>query len=366
MSTTMTPTYLDLTPPQRALLDGLPFEGNHVIDGPPGSGKSVLAAQRAVMLALTGTPVLLLTRSNLLRQSLAPLVSALCSDRADVTVATAHSWLAGWYGTDIPRADDGWFDWPAFYERAALTEPNQPLTLVVDEGQDLPPAFYRLCRILGARTTVFADECQRLTTTHSTLAEVAGGLGRCFVHELHGNHRNTRQTAELAARFHTGSCPPELPGREGLLPRLHALPNRAAVTDLLLALLASRPDRSIGVVVHSTETQLELLTCLEKKAPRVRAQMYTSQASGGRYRTLDLSRPGIVIVHRSSAKGLQFDTVVVPDSEADAGVDPTSGALRMAYYVMATRARHELHFAYAGDSEPGLLKDIPPRVLARG
>ncbi|MFJ5142050.1 DNA helicase [Streptomyces sp. NPDC088707] len=365
----MTLTYLDLTPAQRALLDGLPFDGNHLVDGPPGSGKSVLAAQRAVMLALNGTPVVLLTRSNLLRQSLAPMVSALCSDRAKVTVATAHSWLAGWYGPDAPRTDDGWYDWPAFYERAALAEPAdpaRPLTLVVDEGQDLPPAFYRLCRILGARTTVFADECQRLTTTHSTLAEITESLGRCATRDLHGNHRTTRQTAELAARFHTGPHPPEPPGREGPLPRLHALSHRAAATDLLLGLVANRPDRSIGVVVHSTEAQFELLTRLEQKAPRLRAQMYTSQASGGRYRTLDLLRPGVVIVHRSSAKGLQFDTVVVPDSEADAAVDPTSGSLRMTYYVMATRARHELHLAYAGDREPGLLRDIPPRVLARG
>ncbi|MHA4774574.1 ATP-binding domain-containing protein [Streptomyces sp. MSC1_001] len=365
----MTLTYLDLTPAQRELLDALPFDGNHLVDGPPGSGKSVLAAQRVVMLALTGTPAVLLTRSNLLRQSVARLVSELCSDGVDITVATAHSWLAGWYGGDAPRADDGWYDWPAFYERAALADPvdlARPLTLVVDEGQDLPPAFYRLCRILGARTTVFADECQRLTTSHSTLAEIAGGLGRCPVNVLHGNHRNTRQTAELAARFHTGPRPPELPGREGPLPRLHALSNLGAVSDLLLDLVASRPDRSIGVVVHSTQAQFELLTRLEQKAPRLRAQMYASQATEGRYRTLDLSRPGIVIVHRSSAKGLQFDTVVVPDSEADAAVDPTSASLRMAYYVMATRARHELHFAYAGDSEPELLKGIPPRILARG
>ncbi|WP_327361405.1 DNA helicase [Streptomyces sp. NBC_01296] len=362
----MTLTYLDLTPTQRALLDGLPFDGNHVISGPPGSGKSVLAAQRAVMLALTGRPAVLLTRSNLLRQSLAPMVSALSSSGTHVTVATAHSWLAQWYGADAPRADDGWYDWPAFYERAALEDPGDPLTLVVDEGQDLPPAFYRLCRILGARTTVFADECQRLTNTNSTLAEIAQGLGKCSPHAVDANYRNTRQTAELGARFHTGPRLPVLPERDGPLPRLHSLSHQGAVADLLIGLAGMRPGRSIGVVMHSTQAQFEILTRLERKAPRLRPQMYTAQATGGRYRTLDLSRPGVVIVHRASVKGIQFDTVVVPDTEADAGTDPTSAELRMAYYVMSTRARHDLHFVYAGEREPGQLKGIPRGVLARG
>ncbi|MEU5146766.1 DNA helicase [Streptomyces yangpuensis] len=362
----MTLTYLDLTPTQRALLDGLPFDGNHVIDGPPGSGKSVLAAQRAVMLALTGTPAVLLTRSNLLRQSLAPMVSTLCSSSATVTVATAHSWLARWYGPDAPRLDDGWYDWPAFYERAAVAEPGDPLTLVVDEGQDLPPTFYRLCRILGARTTVFADECQRLTESNSTLSEIARGMGGCSPCALDANHRNTRQTAELGAWFHTGPRPPALPERDGPVPRLHSLAHQGAVADLLIGLAERRPGRSIGVVVHSTQAQFELLTRLERRAPQLRPQMYTAQATAGRYRTLDLSRPGIVIVHRASAKGLQFDTVVVPDTQTDAGTDPTSAELRMAYYVLSTRARHDLHFGHAGEREPGHLREIPHAVLARG
>ncbi|MFJ3973816.1 DNA helicase [Streptomyces sp. NPDC090021] len=359
-------TYLDATPAQRALLDGLSFDGNHLVNGTPGSGKSLLAAQWAVMLALTGTRTVLLTRSNLLRQSLWPLVSDLCLDSADVGVETVHGWLARWYGPDAPRTDDGWFDWTAFYERAVLIEADGPIALVVDEGQDLPPEFYRLCRMIGAPTTVFADECQRLTESRSTLEEIVQGLGRCSLHDLDSNHRNTRQTAELAAWFHTGRQPPALPGRDGPLPRLHALPHQGAVADLLIGLAERQPRHTIGVVVHSTRTQLDLLTRLERKAPRLRPQMYTAQATGGRYRTLDLTRPGIAIVHRASAKGLEFDTVVVPDTETDGAMDPTSAELRMTYYVLATRARHALHFVHAGDQEPAHLKAIPRHALVRG
>ncbi|MEU5365861.1 DNA helicase [Streptomyces sp. NPDC005925] len=363
----MTRTYLDLVPEQRGCLEGLPFDGNHLVSGPPGSGKSLLAVQRAVMLALTGTPVVLLTRSHLLRQSLAAAVHTLGPADGGVRVATAHAWLTEWYGGHPPRGTDGWFDWAALYERAVETGPAPGLTLVVDEGQDLPPEFYRLCRLLGARTTVFADECQRLTDAHSTLAEIAERLGRCTRAALDGNHRNTRQIASLAAHFHTGTGLPALPGRDGPPPRLHRLPHHGAA-DLLIPLAQRHPQHSIGVIVNSTQTQFSLLTSLERRAPRLRPQLYTSQArtAHSRYRTLDLDRPGIVLVHRASAKGLGFDTVVIPDTHTDAAVDPTSAALRMTYYVLATRARHELHLAYEGETEPPLCAQVGTGDLLRG
>ncbi|MEW1642111.1 DNA helicase [Streptomyces sp. NPDC091219] len=363
----MTVTYLGLAPEQRACLDDLPFDGNHLVSGPPGSGKSLLAAQRAVMLALTGTPVTLLTRSNLLRQSLAAMVHALGPVDRGVRVATAHTWLTEWCGGKVSRTGDGWYDWAACFERAADTGSVPGLTLVVDEGQDLPPEFYRLCRLLQARTTVYADECQRLTDTNSTLAEIAQRLGRCTRLELDGNHRNTRQIAAFAAHFRTRAGAPVLPEREGPPPRLHRLPPRGAA-DLLILLAEKHPQQTIGVIVNSTYTQFSLLGSLERRAPRLKPQLYSSRAPAaqGRYRTLDLGRPGIVLVHRASAKGLGFDIVVIPDMHTDAAVDPTSAALRMAYYVMATRARRELHLAYEGDTEPPLCAQVESRYLLRG
>ncbi|MFF9569049.1 DNA helicase [Streptomyces sp. NPDC014685] len=366
----MTLTYLDLAPGQRESLDALPFDGNHVVDGPPGSGKSLLAAQRSVMLALTGGPVVLLTRSNLLRQSLAPLVAALGPEQDGVVVATAHSWLSQWYrsgaGTDPTRTDTGWFEWGEFFHQAAVARTPPGFSVVVDEGQDLPPDFYRFCRVLGARTTVYADECQRLTDTQSTLAEITKALGTGAPHRLDGNHRNTRQIAGLAACFRLGPDAPGLPRREGPLPRLHRLSGPGTLVDLLIGTVERHPGRSVGVILNSVRDQQDLLTRLSRRSPGLKPQMYTSQATGGRYRNLDLGRPGIVIVNRASAKGLGFDHVVVPDTHVDAAADPTAAALRMAYYVLVTRARTELHLGYGGTDEPPILAPIPRRLLSRG
>ncbi|MFZ4132488.1 MULTISPECIES: AAA family ATPase [unclassified Streptomyces] len=361
----MTVTYLDLAPDQRAGLDNLPFDGNHLVSGPPGSGKSVLAAQRAVMLALTGTPVVVLTYSNLLRQALKASVHALGPADRSIRVMTAHRWLTEWYGATPPSSGDGWYDWEALFNRAADPAATAEPVLVVDEGQDLPPEFYLLCRMLKARTTVFADECQRLTDTNSTLDEIGRNLGRCTRHEVDGNHRNTEQIAELAAHFHTGKGSPVLPARQGPVPRLHRFHERG-VADLLILLAQSQPDKSIGVVAATKHTQFSLLGSIQKRAPRLKPQLYTSESKGNLYRNLDLARPGIVIVHRASAKGLSFDTVVIPDTHHDAATDPTSAGLRMTYYVMATRARQELHLGYEGDTEPPLLAQVNRRVLQRG
>jgi superfamily I DNA/RNA helicase len=361
----MTLTYLDLTPEQRACLEGLPFDGNHLVSGPPGSGKSLLAVQRAVMLALTGAPVTLLTYSNLLRQSLAAAAHALGPVDRSVRVSTAHTWLAEWYGGGLARGADGWYDWEVLFDRAADTGPIPGLTLVVDEGQDLPPQFYLLCRMLGARTTVCADECQRLTDTNSTLADIARSLGRCTRHDIDGNHRTTQQIASFAAHFRTGGHAPALPDRQGPTPRLHRFHERGAA-DLLILLTQQHPQHTIGVIANSKHTQFSLLGSLSRRAPRLKAQLYTSDAKGGQYRNIDLGRPGIVIVHRRSAKGLGFDTVVIPDTHTDASADPTSAALRMQYYVLATRARHELHLGHEGETEPPLLAQVPTWDLMRG
>lgn len=356
----MSPTYLDLSEEQQDLLRELPFDGHHVVTGPPGSGKSLLAAQHAGLLALTGVRVHLLTRSNLLRQSLAV--------HGDVEVSTVHAWIHAWHrartGEPAPTAAEDWFDWSELFALAAVEERAEPSALVVDEGQDLPRSFYRLCRLLGVPVTVFADECQRITDTQSTLDEISAALGDCARHHLTHQHRTTRPIAALAARFHTGGTAPPPPPRTGPAPRLWRYADQRALVSQLVAHAARHPQRTIGVVLRTTRQQLSLHERLERTAPRLRCQVYVGTAAEGRHRTLDLRRPGIRVISRASAKGLEFDSVFVPDVHTDSG-DPGAAALRMTYYVLLTRAREEVHLGYEGDREPPLVAGIPPGLLLR-
>lgn len=352
----------DLTPAQRDCLDALPLAGNHVVSGPPGSGKSLLAAHRAVHLALTGEPTLLLSRSNLLRQLLGDTLQGIAVPGAPVEAATVHGWIGRRFGRDASRTEDGWFDWTALMHRAAAsfgaTDASTP-HLVVDEGQDLPPGFYRLVRLAAASVTVFADECQRLTETNSTLTEITEALGRSTGRfEVAGNHRNTREIASLAERFRTGGPLPDMPVRSGSLPVIHHYPGTKDLVDDIAKTAAGHPRHRIGVIVNSLRTAADLMPRLERAGLAHVPQLYSSAATAGRYRDLDLTRPGVVLVHRASAKGLDFDSVFIADTETDAATDPTAASLRMAYYVMITRARQRLVLGWQGSRLPRHLEGL--------
>lgn len=353
----------DLTPAQRDCLDALPLTGNHLVSGPPGSGKSLLAAHRAVHLALTGRPTVLLTRSNLLRQLLHATLDGLTVPGAAIDALTAHGWIARRFGRGAVGTADGWFDWTELTGLAAATIDASETTvtphLVVDEGQDLPPGFYRMARLSAVSITVFADECQRLTETNSTLNEIASALGHSTSRvEIGGNHRNTREIASLAEHFRVGGTRPNIPVRSGTLPAIRRYSGPKDLADDIAGMALRVPQQRIGVIVNSLRTAADLMRRLERANLASEPQLYSSAAQSGRYRDLDLTRPGVVLVHRASAKGLDFDTVVVADAETDSAADPTEASLRMAYYVMITRARQRLILGWQGARLPRHLEGL--------
>lgn len=350
--------YLDLSEEQQNILEALPFEGDHLLCGSPGSGKSVIAAHRAAMLSLTGVPTTLICRSNLLRQHMEPAALAL---GPKVKVATVHSWLGSWYRSVVggrpPTRTPGGFDidWPALLtEVMAVAEFPEPEALVVDEGQDLPVEFYRLCRLMGARTTVLADEYQTITDSRSTTTEIRNILAAKET-RLTGNHRTTRQIARLAEHFRLGGPEPVLPSREGPIPLMARYRSFAALATELRDHARHHPERSIGVVVRYRDLQMRLLEAFERAGVPTQAYVGSGQ---GRYRDIDVGRPGVHLVTRASVKGLEFDSLFVPDCHRDTA-DPTDPDQRMLYYVLATRARHELRLGFAGERPPPHLNDIP-------
>ncbi|TLS47317.1 hypothetical protein FE633_04610 [Streptomyces montanus] len=109
---------------------------------------------------------------------------------------------------------------------------------------------------------------------------------------------------------------------------------------------------------------MDLVALLERRLPSSRLQVYVGESTG-RYRTLDMTRPGVTVLTRASVKGLDFDAVLVPDTHLDADDDPTGAGLRMLYYVLVTRARTHLFLGYTGETEPPLLAAVPATDLVR-
>ncbi|MFC9649746.1 MULTISPECIES: DNA helicase [unclassified Streptomyces] len=360
------PSLLDLEIEQQAVIE-LPFHGSNVITGAAGAGKTVMAVYRAWALAIAGRDVSLFTRSNLLHQYLAQMAPDLTEA---LNVTTYHRWIRNFwrrcFGVDPPRTDeDGWsYDWNEMQRDCILQRVESTAHLVIDEGQNLPVAFYQLCRILGVDITVCADENQRIGDEQSTVSEICRAVamwGDPLV--LRENRRNSREIAMLASEFHEGAGDEiALPRRIGPTPTLLRVPSLEYFLTGVSQYFSTYPRRSIGIICRSTH----LLRDIQSKLTHLGLAKHTqAYAHDDRYRdTVDFSTRPIRIVSTASMKGLEFDSVFVPDLDSYAD-DPTSIDARLRFFVLCTRARHDLQFAFRGPQEPAILSSIPESLLAR-
>ncbi|GEB50339.1 AAA family ATPase [Streptomyces cacaoi] len=359
------PSLVDLGTEQQAVVD-LPFHGCHLVTGTPGSGKSVMAVYRAWALATAGRGVTLLTRSNLLHQYLAQLAPDL-TEALDVT--TYHRWIRAFWSarfrSDPPQIDeDDWtYDWLEMQQNCLARKVGTTGHLVIDEGQNLPIGFYQLCRLLGLDITVFADENQRIDSEQSALSEIRRALGIRSPIVLRENHRNSRAIAALASAFHVrGDSEVAVPTRAGPIPTLLRAPSREHLLSAVRQCFHAHPERSIGVICRSTHTLRSVQNGLTKLGLAGSTQAY---AHNDRYRNaIDFSSRPIRLVSTASMKGLEFDSVFVPDLDAYTE-DPTGVEACLRFFVLCTRAREDLHFAHLGAKEPPILSGIPESLLIR-
>jgi superfamily I DNA/RNA helicase len=360
------PTYQELSKEQDAIND-LPLEGSYLVTGPPGTGKTVMALYRTHMLNEAAAPVQLLMFSRLLSQYVEGAVDEL---DLEGTVRTFHSWFCSFYKQIYrsmpPQVERYVYDWPEVLAKVSGAPPAKAKTpfLIVDEGQDLPRDFYMVAEYLSKNITVFADENQKLTQHNSTLDDIrlySGINGN--VHQLRRNYRNTRQIAEFARHYCVDTQEvPELPDRQGKEKPVVLNHGTLDETIKFIRVLASNnDDLQIGVFTQTVGLQSEICRRLKKH------RLPVSSYRGGRGRAaarIDFSEPGILVVNYPSAKGLEFDIVVIPELQT-VSLDIRNPQTRMLFYVLLSRAREELYLCFSGRGEPPLISDIPEELVIR-
>ena len=387
------PTFEELSLEQDRVYN-LPTSGRYVIEGPPGTGKSVIALHRASRISSDETlyvrgesKVVLIMRSKLLHIWTASSITAAGLQIQENQVASFHNWFKSWYqmaiGQNSPKVEiptientdpDSQqvnqfreYDWQRITDRVLEAEedllPSQKFDLIIDEGQDLPPDFYVLTNILARSITVFADDNQRLTETNTQVSDICDYVNIPDTNRflLEKNYRNSIEIANVAERFYVGlsSGKPTLPLRAGgSQPSLHNFSASKDQWAYIGRYLENNPRKQIGVFLPNYRLANELQDFVEKM-PHLKSQIYRNEF--GKENDVDPCRPGLLITYLDNAKGLEFDAVFIPSLEK--WHHQIDFETKMKLYVLSSRSRQDLHFSWVGLGEPSVLGVFPRDLL---
>ena len=336
----------------------LPKEGQHLIVGGPGTGKSVLALIRARRHHRDRDSYLFLVFNHLLSRANGQLFG-------DGLVG--ETWI-GWFletfrtitGRPVPRKQSSGsgfreIDWPRVAEivhALPADKDRESHFLVIDEGQDMPPEFYSTLVDLGFdRFFVVADQNQQITEANSSRKDIQDclALEADDVIELRHNYRNGYQVARLANAFYTGdpaSPPPNLPAiAPGPVPILYTYDGDRldSVARAVLRLADRDPRQLIGIIAPNNRVRERYLEALRSADTKLDNAPPPIETYHGQHRAeVAFDEGGILVINAQACKGLEFDTVVLADIDEHyvRRADP-DGAKRL-FYVMVARARERV------------------------
>lgn len=227
-----------LTGEQAWILDSLEDNREMAISGGAGSGKTVLAIEKAVRSAGDGCRTLL----TCFNAPLAKHLQEVCKDRQNLIVASFHSLcraLAVQAGIQLPtNAGQALFDThlPEALIEAVGRKPELGFdTIVIDEGQDFRDSWLNALRLTlkdgEGHFYVFFDDNQRLFSRDDSFIEALPQSSLALTRNL----RNTRRIHALLTKWHEGRRSTAI-GPEG--ERVGAIECRTS--DLALSRVAER------------------------------------------------------------------------------------------------------------------------------
>lgn len=224
----------------------------------------------------------------------------------------------------------------------------------------MPPAFYHALTELGfEHFYVVADQNQQITEDHSNIRDIENALdlepGDRI--ELTDNYRNCDRVARVALAL----CIEDLASPCAKLPKNRPCAGAPVLVDYgpdcrwsfeivierILKLADRHPEKLIGIITPDNQTRERWLQMLRQHPVALdhgRPRLVTYPAGDSRedYR---LSEGGIFVINAQSAKGLEFDTVMLADINRYHCHPEERGQLddvKRRFYVMVSRARERV------------------------
>jgi superfamily I DNA/RNA helicase len=319
-----------------------------LITGCPGSGKTTVSIHRFIFLRNAGQQVALLTYQNLLRLSIQTYLSNQGIPTGDVdTLCKWYSRKTGgqffYQGQNyhLPSAQD-------IYQRLRAVIPRPLHELIIDEGQDVHPKGYDALPHFATKITVGADDAQQVHAKGSTLAQIQNGLGNHgTIHccELQYNYRNSYETYNFARQFvhdiPTANDPTTLQllqknrsGNAAEIPRVFIYHNEAQMKSRLGRLIENLQGR-MAILLPKTHQVDQFDTLVRSITINGNPVDCTTYHSGC---CVPSQLKPVLITTFMSAKGMEFDAVVMPYLH-----DSAMKESRRQCFVGSTRAIRNLY-----------------------
>ena len=353
----------------------LPSGGQHLIVGGPGTGKSVLALIRVRRHQRERDDYLFLVFNHLLDRASGQLFG-------DGLVS--RTWIAWFLETfqeitsqPVPRMapnargyrDIDWMGVEAIVEKIPAGRPPRYPFLVIDEGQDMPRAFYdALARLGFEHFFVVADQNQQITEANSSRKDIEDSLAidTDQVIELRQNYRNHYRVAKLARAFYTGdpaSPPPEVPEpTPGAVPSLYYYNSDKldTVAARVLRLADRDPRQLVGIITPNNRVRERYMRALVSCEVRLDNPRPVIRTFHGENRSrVPFDEGGILVINAQSCKGLEFDTVMLADIDEHFIRRNDPDVTKRLFYVMVARARERVFLFMKRDGHRYIERILP-------
>lgn len=217
---------------------------------------------------------------------------------------------------------------------------NQPFRvkhLLIDEMQDYSPIQYKVIqKLFPCRKTVLGDAGQSVNPSGSSTAEtIQKSLTASEIMKLCKSYRSTFEITDFAQKIHP-NAELEPVARHGEKPQI--LQFGSAVEELsgimgLISTYRKSGYKSLGIICKTEQQAREMADMLKSYANDI--SFLSSQSSA--------FVQGIVIISAHMAKGLEFDEVIIPQTDER---NYRSEIDKSMLYVAVTRAMHRLTLTF--------------------
>lgn len=376
------PNQADLTIEQTEIIN-LPTNKNFVIQGGPGTGKTVMAIYRAGQMPRNARVLVLVYNQPLCKFIKTGIKN---SDFGAVEVNTLHSWASGFFsnvlGENVPRnsTDRADYNWNGVQERLSSLGRKFYSHIIIDESQDCPTSLLEGLAAISEHITCFIDPNQKVVSAdNADIMQTLTTLCEPAPYTLTRNFRNTIPIRDASVLFWdptAGTPEPAKATNNGNKPKMIQCAKKRGDFDFrdqtkkMVEAIKNNLDKEIGVLVNAKSLKVvknELKEALDADPYvamyRTRNDFFVQMYKAKTKNKIDFSLPGIKILSHGTMKGLEFDMLLLPglnyankpevtkalnSNEPDA-VQKARSLCRNRLYVGLSRPISELYIYYFGE-----------------